>query len=67
MLVVAVPGLEVEGEGELHTQAGSNVTLGCLVTNTLERPGYSFWSVLPRNFPPNFNSKISNYNYDKNV
>ena len=36
----------MEGSGELHAKAGSNVTLSCILTNCLVRPTFAFWSVL---------------------
>ena len=42
-LLFSVPTLSLDGGGEMHAKAGSNVTLRCVIRNCLVEPRYSFW------------------------
>ncbi|XP_075210157.1 uncharacterized protein LOC142317476 [Lycorma delicatula] len=42
-LHVVVPKIEIIGESDMYVKAGSQVNLKCVVTQSLESPGYIFW------------------------
>lgn len=38
-----MPKIEIIGESDMYVKAGSQVNLKCVVTQSLESPGYIFW------------------------
>lgn len=40
---VSVPKIEILGEADMYVKTGSNVSLKCVITQSLEEPAYIFW------------------------